>query len=185
MEDWLGTLVNALSCKLQSTKSWEDFIKETRDKPHLSQSINNIQHPARPYLQELLDLGVEVHVGGEPWSQDQLQQCLDHGAHQSVQAHSSFVRDELADNIESGFWVILPFNLIKDLPNLHLSPLGLKEELLRWHHLVADHTFFGINQHMDSYAPETSMMRAIHSRLVDISHMLTSGSLAWLHYYLS
>jgi hypothetical protein len=35
------------------------------------------------------------------------------------------MHEEMADFVIKGFWTVLPFDLVKDLPNLWLSPLGI------------------------------------------------------------
>jgi hypothetical protein len=71
--------------------------------------------------------------------------------------HKAFIREELAEFIECGYWTVLPYRLIKDLPNLRLSPLGIKEERERKPRLVCDHSFFGINHHTLTHTPPEAM----------------------------
>ena len=59
--------------------------------------------------------------------------------------------------IGNGFWVVLPYDLVKDLPGLFPSPLGCKEERERRPRLVCDHTFFGLNQCTYLRTPEEAM----------------------------
>jgi hypothetical protein len=49
---------------------------------------------------------------------------LARNSHPSAAAHLDFVRDELGDFVDKRFWVVLPYDEVKDLPRLHLSPLG-------------------------------------------------------------
>ena len=59
--------------------------------------------------------------------------------------------------IGNGFWVVLPYDLVKDLPGLFPSPLGCKEERERRPRLVCDHTSFGLNQCTYLRTPEEAM----------------------------
>ena len=59
--------------------------------------------------------------------------------------------------IGNGFWVVLPYDLVKDLSGLWPSPLGCKEERTRRPRLVCDHTFFGVNQCTYLRTPEEAM----------------------------
>ena len=59
--------------------------------------------------------------------------------------------------IGNGFWVVLPYDIVKDLPGLYPSPLGCKEERCRRPRLVCDHTFFGLNQCTYLRTPEEAM----------------------------
>ena len=93
----------------------------------------------------------------EPLTQEQLREQLDRGCHQSAQNHAAFLREEMADYVESGFWLVLPYELIKDLPGLRLSPSGVKDERDRRPRLVVDHTFFFVNRDTLALAPKESM----------------------------
>jgi hypothetical protein len=43
--------------------------------------------------------------------------------------HCDFLRDEYADFIEAGFWVVLPLEQVRELDkDLRLSPIAVKEE---------------------------------------------------------
>jgi hypothetical protein len=79
------------------------------------------------------------------------------GCHTSATEHKVFIREEMCDNIEKGFWVVLPYDQVKHLPNLHLSPLGVKEERVRRPRLVVDHTWFGVNATTVAYTPKEAM----------------------------
>jgi len=157
MQDRLGTLVSSLADQLSSAASWTDFVNQVHGRSNLSGNIDSISHPAKRLLADLRDNGVPVILTDEPWSQAHLQQCMDRGAHTSARNNKVFVRDELADYVETGFWTVLPYRLIKDLPNLRLSPLGVKEERERRDRLVVDHTFFGVNEASAPYVPKEAM----------------------------
>jgi len=47
------------------------------------------------------------------------------GAHKSADDHKDFVREEFVSFIEKGYWTVLPYDLVKHLTNLRLSPLGV------------------------------------------------------------
>lgn len=93
----------------------------------------------------------------EPLTEEQLREQLERGCHQSAQNHSSFLREEMADYVENGFWLVLPYELIKDLPGLRFSPAGIKVERDRRPRLVVDHTFFFVNRDTLQLAPKESM----------------------------
>ena len=41
---------------------------------------------------------------------------------------AEFVRDEMASFIENNFWLVLPYDLVRDLLLLRLTPLAVKDE---------------------------------------------------------
>ena len=71
--------------------------------------------------------------------------------------NKAFVREEMAEFIECGYWTVLPYRLVKDLPGLRISPLGVKEERERKPRLVCDHSFFEVNQHTWMRTPAEAM----------------------------
>ena len=56
------------------------------------------------------------------------QQALDRGQHQSNMAHAHFLREEFALMVEKGQWVVLPYLVSKELPGIRLRPPVAKEE---------------------------------------------------------
>ena len=71
--------------------------------------------------------------------------ALARGSHQSALSHMEFLRDEMADMIDQGYWVILPYSNVLHLPHLRLSPLALVPQRDRRPRIIVDYTFWGIN----------------------------------------
>jgi hypothetical protein len=83
-----------------------------------------------------------------PWDSDKLYECAERGPHPSATKHRDFLRDECADFIEAGFWVVLPLELVLALgKDVRLSPMAVKEEHNRRPRVLVDHTYFGVNEH--------------------------------------
>ena len=183
LPDRLGTLVQSLSSQLASSTSWHGFVKQRQGSPFLSSKLETLDHPAASHLTELRDYGVPALMSDEPWSQQRLQECLDRGCHTSANDHQQFIRDEMSDNIEHGFWVVLPFEQVKHLPNLRLSPLGVKEERERRPRLVVDHTWFGVNDATIQYTPKEAMQ--FGGTLPRILHKVRHADPAYGPVYLS
>ena len=155
--DELGTLVNKLSSHLAKAESWEQFVNEVHGPPHLRPNLDRHEHPAGALLHQYQLHGVPVLMAGEPPSPADLDAKIERGAHQSARLHGPFIRQEMSEFIKSGYWVVLPYSQVRDLPDLHLSPLGVKEERDRRPRLVADHTFYGENDLTCPTAPPESM----------------------------
>jgi len=101
-----------------------------------------------------------------------LDECLTRGPHASAQNHVDFVRDELSDFLEKGFWTVLPYRLIRHLPNLRLSPLGVVPQRDRRPRLIVDLSFHGVNADTVKTAPADSMQfgRALERMLYQVRH---------------
>ena len=67
----------------------------------------------------------------------------------------------MADNIENKFWMVLPHDQVRGLPQLMLSPAAAKEERERRPRLLCDHSWdFGwpsINEITKPHAPPEAM----------------------------
>ena len=83
--------------------------------------------------------------------------ALARGSHQSALSHMEFLRDEMADMIDQGYWVILPYSNVLHLPHLRLSPLGVVPQRDRRPRIIVDYTFWGINDDTVPLAPSESM----------------------------
>lgn len=58
---------------------------------------------------------------------------------------------------ESGYWTILPYSEVRQLPGLRGSPAHMKEELDRKDRFLADHSNWGVNEHTLPLAPKEAM----------------------------
>ena len=112
-QDRLGTLVTSLAQSLSEAASWHDFVKSRQGTPLLASKIASIPHAAAQHLSNLHEHGVPARTSGKPWSQEHLDACMARGCHKSATEHKDFIREEMCDNIEKGFWVVLPYKLIR------------------------------------------------------------------------
>jgi hypothetical protein len=101
-----------------------------------------------------------------------LDERMARGCHRSATEHRDFIREEMADFVESGFYAVLPYSAVRHLPGLRLSPLGIKEERDRRARLVVDHTWFLINQHTLEWTTKEAMQfgGALYRILAKIYH---------------
>jgi hypothetical protein len=74
--------------------------------------------------------------------------------------------------MQKGQWILLPYALVKDLPNLRLSPLGVVPQRDRRPRVIVDYTFNGINEDTIRLAPTEAMQfgRALERILQGILH---------------
>lgn len=92
---------------------WEHLVHTVRGPSKLSNKIRNLPHPAAALLTQLLRAGAPAKHSGHPWSESQVRQAMERGCHQSAVLHSEFLYEELADMIEKGQWLVLPFKLVQ------------------------------------------------------------------------
>ena len=147
-----------------------------RGRSYLSENIDDLQHPAAPLLRDWRDNGVPAQTSSATWTSEQRDECVRRGCHHSANEHSDFLREEMAEFIENKFWMVLPYDQVRDLPNLQLSPAAVKDERDRKPRLLSDHSWpWGwdpINVTTLPHAPPEAMQfgRALHRILYRIRH---------------
>ena len=130
----------------------------TRGPSNLQSNITSrTQHPAGPYLDRLRPIGAPVLQTSKPWSRSEISVALARGSHQSALSHLEFLRDEMADMVDQGYWVVLPYSTVLNLSHLRLSPLGVVPQRDRRPRIIVDYTFWGINDDTVSLAPDEAM----------------------------
>ena len=157
LDDQLGTLVSEAVHRLSSSPSWSEFVAKSRGRPYISEQVQDIPHPAADFLQDTRLHGIPARADDEDWTQATKDECYAYGVHATATAHKDFIREEMAEFMQSGFWTVLPYRMVRELPKLRISPLGVKEERERKPRLVCDHSFFGVNEHTIPWTPEQVM----------------------------
>ena len=121
-KDRLGTLVQNLATAYDESSSWETFVTAFRGRSYLAPNVEQVQHPAAELLAKWRDEGVPALTSSEPWPTEDLDLHIERGCHHSAVEHAEFLREEMSEFIENGFWVVLPYSKVQGLPNLQLSP---------------------------------------------------------------
>jgi hypothetical protein len=80
-----------------------------------------------------------------PWSKAKLDACLQRGAHASASDYGKFLEEEFTDFCAKGFWMLVPYADVRDLPGLRLSPIGVVPQRDRRPRVIVDYSFFGLN----------------------------------------
>ena len=96
-----------------------------------------------------------------PWTDQEKDECVRRGCHQSANEHSEFLQEEMADFMEQHFWMVPPCVLIRHLEELMMSPAAVKEEREHKPHVLCDHSWdWGwppINESTMAHAPPEAM----------------------------
>ena len=82
---------------------------------------------------------------------------MQRGPHPSTRPYLHFLESDMADMITKGYWVVLPYDLVKDIPNLRISPMGAVPQRERQPRTIVDYSFSGINQEAHRGAPPEAM----------------------------
>jgi hypothetical protein len=154
--DALGKYVDDMARKFQQS-GWHGVLRKTSNRGDLRPNIDDFRHLAIRLLKHLGKHGTPVRMHMLPWSSELRQERLDRGSHKSCDEHLGFLREEMMEFASSGFWTLLPFRLVKDMLNLHISPLGIIPQRDRWPRLIVDYSFWGINDDMVKLSPAGAM----------------------------
>ena len=171
-EDRLGELIASCTTMFDDSESWEAFVKQVHGPSSLQDNMENLPHPAGEFLASLHEHGAPCVQSDEDWSLELLDERMAHGCHRSANEHRDFIRGEMADFVDAGFYAVLPYSKVRHLPGLRLSPLGIKEERDRRARLVVDHTWFLVNKHTLEYTTKEAMQfgGALYRVLYQIYH---------------
>jgi hypothetical protein len=150
----LSKYVNHMSVLLHK-HGWQQVVNSRRQRGDFGRL--RIQHPAQRFLQYLKKRGVPVILPTPPWDQVRIQTALTRGPHKSAKDHRAFLHTEMADMIEKGQWLVLPFDQVKDMPNLRLSPIGVVPQRDRRPRTIVDYSYSGVNQETCQLAPQEAM----------------------------
>ena len=88
----------------------------------------------------------------------------------------------MANNIDQGFWIVLPCDQVKHLPGLRLSPMGVVPQCDRRPRVVIDHSWFKVNAATEPF-PMPEVMQ-FGGTLPRILHRLRHANPKFGHTYL-
>ena len=88
-----------------------------------------------------------------PCSADKIEEALQRGPRQSFHRYIEFLQEEYAGMMDKEQLTVLPTSLVKDIPGLSLSPLGLVLQHNRRDQMISDYSFCGVNNDTVPLAP--------------------------------
>ena len=158
-------------------QGWTAMVQQLRSPPDIPEDVEKIPHPAGNLLATIRDEGIPVTLKSPPWTRQELDAAVARGPHQSVREYQDFLEGEMLDMREKGQWIVLPYNAVKNLPNLRLSPPGIVPQRDRRPRMISDYTFFGVNDDTEKLMPPEAMQfgKALH-RLI---HNVVEADPTW------
>jgi hypothetical protein len=154
--DTLGKSIRA-AATLLCRSSWAQFVAITRGRRNLAPHLDALPHPAAHLLHHLGAHGAAVHVATPPWTLAQRDHTMARGSHQSATLHYAFLRDEMADMVAKGYWTVVPYRLVRNLPRLRLSPIGVIPQRDRRPRTIVDYSFWGVNDDTVRLGPQDAL----------------------------
>ena len=116
-----------------------------------------IVHPAARLLRHIGKKGVPIALTTPPWDPQRIYAAATRGPHKSAYEFQDFLCNEMVDMILRRQWIVLPYDLVKDLPGLRLSPIGVVPQCDRRPQTIVDYTFYNVNAETCRLAPEEAM----------------------------
>ena len=117
--------------------------------------MRHVAHAAGPFLGRLSRTGAPVPLHTAPPTPDDLDRAMAYGSHASTKEHGAFTRSEMADFVRKGYWMVLPYEDVRHLKNLRLSPMGCIPQRDRRPRLIIDYTWSGVNPDTVRLAPDS------------------------------
>lgn len=152
----LGKLVRNLE-HVFSKMSWTSFVDRTRGRSCIAPLVADLPHPAANLLEDLRRVGAPIVYTTPAWTVEQRDAAVERGSHKSAIEHHEFLAEEMADMIEKQYWVVLPYRLVRSLPNLRISPLGVVPQRGRRPRTIVDYSFYGLNEQTTKMARPEAM----------------------------
>ena len=152
----LGTYI-ARDVKLFRELGWKGLVEQRRQQGDWNNDVGNIKHPAGRLLDHYKRHGAPVKFHTKPWTRARVEAALKRGPHRSCHEHVQFLHEEFIDMIQKSQWIILPYEIAKDLPGIRLSPPGVipqRDRRARW---IGDYSFYCVNEDTLPLAPKDSM----------------------------
>ena len=154
--DELGAYVDQ-TVSLLKVLGWHATITKLRGRSNLHPQVKDLNHPAAPLLDRMRRNGVPVVLKSAPWSPSMKQARFARGPHKSARDYAEFLATEFLDFCKKGYWMLLPYELVKDLPELRISPLGVVPQRERRPRVIVDYSFYDVNRDTVKLAPQESM----------------------------
>jgi hypothetical protein len=71
--------------------------------------------------------------------------------------HAQFLIEDMFDYVQMGYWAVLPYQAVRHIPELRLSPSGVVPQKERRPRPIMDYSFYGLNQACHPIAPFAAM----------------------------
>ena len=108
---------------------FERLVRERRKRSNFHPKVKLLRHKAARLLDHLRKRGANVTISTPPWDEARLEATMERGPHKSADEYVDFLREEFLDFVQKGFWLLLPYKLLKKYnflyKNLRISPLGV------------------------------------------------------------
>ena len=152
----LGKLAQATG-EAMKRFGWQQLVTARRGLSNIAADVKHLPHKAARLLEHLRRRGAAVPMATPPWDTWQSAAAIQRGPHQSSDGEREFVATEMLALCAQGYWVVLPFDIARQLQHLRISPLGVVPQRDQRPRLIVDYTFSGVNAETVPLAPREAM----------------------------
>ena len=152
--DWLSDSAVRYALHLKKV-GLTGLIASVQGEPDIHSALGALPHEAAPLLDQMCKKGTPVKIDGPPLTPEQLAAAIAYESHNSCNRDPSFLRIEMMDFVEKGFWIVLPLEDAVGLNGLRLSPASLVPQRNRWDRIVIDYTWSGVNEATRHLSPDS------------------------------
>ena len=152
-------------------RGWHATITALRGRSNLHPQVRELNHPAASLLDRMRRNGVPVVIKSPPWTPSLKQARFTRGPHKSAHDHAEFLASEFLDFCRKGYWMLLPYELVHNIPELRISPIGVVPQRERRPRVIVDYSFYEVNRDTVKLAPQESMQfgKALNRMLQSIA----------------
>ena len=137
------------------------LIASVQGEPDIHSAVGTLPHKAAPLLDQMRLKGTPVKIDGPHLTPKQLAAAIVYELHNSCDRYPSFLRTEIRDFFEMGFWIVLPLEDAVGINGLSLSPAGLIPQRDHRDRIIIEYTWSGVNEATRSLAPDSK--RFVHA----------------------
>ena len=168
--DWLSQLAVRSALRLRKV-GLPGLIASVRGEPDIHSAVGTLSHEASPLLDQMGLKGTPVKIERPTLTPKQIAAAIAYGSQNLFDRDPSFLRTEMRDFLEKGFWIVLPLEDAVGLNGFCLSPVGLIPQRDRRDRIVIDYTWSGVNKATHRLAPDSMQfcgaMQLILQRMYD------------------
>jgi hypothetical protein len=117
-----------------------------RGRSDISTNVKGLPHKAAARLDRIRRQGVPVVLQSAPWPKPLIRERFERGPHRSALEHIEFLAEEFVEFASKGFWMLLPYDLVKDFVDLRVSPIGVVPQRDRRPRIIVDYSFYNLNE---------------------------------------
>jgi hypothetical protein len=95
------------------------------DRSDIHPNVKNLKHKAAPLMERIRRNGAPVILSSALWSEETKRERFAQGPHNSAHEFVELLGDKFLDFLKKGYWMLLPYEDVKDMVHVRYSPLGV------------------------------------------------------------